>query len=349
MKFAGELLIFILIFIVNTRVFFVKEVRRESIVAVVPLCFLLSILLIFSWGIDIFSLYAFFLSFVVLLSNFHALLRYSSHLYIDHYSPLMKTWAVIDTFLTVIVIIPLVFFMSVDFRSGKLNITETQTRVKGSFRVGFEEASPFSLSTGTFYEYSPSELDSKDVTVIFISDKRGDNYHYKPYLQKLASRGYKVVTADFYANDCKWLHSSFDFRITRRFAMVIQSLINNQHFMSQREFYAYNSTLECKAIMDKLKNNDSYTGKYFLVSDVMANSSVSDLKKGNPEKIAGFFCLDTVGVYDTPGYGCVAYTDPLLNYILGNTREYRAEMIEEMVQKTVDEITLATSVPSDVF
>lgn len=344
MKFAGELLIFILLFIANTRVFFVREVRRESIVAVVPLCFFLSILLIFSWGTDVFTIYAFLLSLIVLLSNFHALIRYTSHLYIDHYSPLMKTWAVFDTFLTIIAIISLVLFMPVDIRNEKLNVTETKTRIKGSFRLEFEEAGPFSLSSGTIYEFEPVEDIESDITVVFFPDKRGDTYHYKPYLQNLAAKGYKVVSADFYTNDCKWLHSVFDYKVTRRFVMVIQSLFNNQNFMSQREFYTFNSSLECKAVLD---NCDSE--KYFLISDVMANTAISDFKKGNSEKIAGIYFLDTISEYSTPGYGCIAYTDPLLNYILGNTRENRSKMIEAMVNKTVEEITAATSLSSDVF
>ena len=88
MKVSGEFLIFLLLLITNSRVFFVES-RKDSVVLLAPLAVLLSVFQIFSWGLDIFTGTALILSILVLFSNFHALYRYFERLYVDHYSPLM--------------------------------------------------------------------------------------------------------------------------------------------------------------------------------------------------------------------------------------------------------------------
>ena len=93
MKFYGELLIFVLLFITNFRVFFAKKPRRDPLTVVAPFTFLLSILQIIAWGVELLTVLGFVIAFLVLISNFHALFRYSEQLYIDRYSPLMKFWA----------------------------------------------------------------------------------------------------------------------------------------------------------------------------------------------------------------------------------------------------------------
>ena len=101
MKFYGELFTFILLFITNFRVFFVKQVKKDPLVSLAPISFFVSILQIVAWGFDLFTALAFIISFLVLISNFHAIFRYSENLYIDHYSPLMKFWAIFTTLLSV--------------------------------------------------------------------------------------------------------------------------------------------------------------------------------------------------------------------------------------------------------
>lgn len=349
MKFAGELLIFVLLLVTTARVFFVKEARRESIVVVVPVCFFLSFLLVFSWGFDLFTFFAVIFSFIVLLTNFHAFIRYSSHLFIDHYSPLMKFWSVFNSIILVSIIGILFYFAPVEFRNEKLKITETETRIKGSFRAGFEKAGPFVVSAGSFYEFIPENKETcADMNVIFISDKRGDVYNYKPFLQNLAAKGYKVYTADFFADDCRWLHNIFDKKVSRRFVMVIESILNNFYFMSQREFYTYNSMLECQTIYDYVNSNQE-NAKFFLISDVMANTAISDFQKTHRESVKGIFNLDSIPEYTTPGYGCIAYSDPLLNYVLGNNSSKRAEELGIIVEAAHEKIQSVISETALVF
>ena len=241
MKFSGELLIFFLLLITNLRVFFVSHVRRDPLVVLAPLVFILSILQIIACGVDVFTAFGFFLSFLVFISNFHAIFRYSEHLSIDHYSVVMKCWAAITVCLSAFAIAVLCFFAPVEHKSSKLGIEEKTIRYTGSFRTGFEPASIFDPSNVLFYYFSPAaplgeeKPEPKDI-ILFIPDKRGDTYHYKPYLQLLAKEGYSVCSADFFADDLKWLHSIGDIKILRRIFCVISSYTNTQKFLSQREF-----------------------------------------------------------------------------------------------------------------
>ena len=146
MKFYGELFTFILLFITNFRVFFVKHVKKDPLVSLAPISFCISILQIIAWGFDVFTALAFFISFLVLLSNFHAIFRYSERLYIDHYSPLMKFWAVFTTILSVCAIIFNLIFYPVELNNNKLNIQENKIYKTGSFRTGFDKAKPFSFA-----------------------------------------------------------------------------------------------------------------------------------------------------------------------------------------------------------
>lgn len=325
MKFYGELLVFVLLLITNLRVFFVRHVRRDPLVSLAPFTLIVSILQIFSWGVDFFTALALILSFLVLLSNFHAIFRYSERLYVDHYSPLMKIWAAFTIFLSVASIIFIILFAPIQLDNTKNDVKETQVRYKGNFRTGFEECSAVSSTDAVFYMFEPLDKDgvytpSKGI-ILFIPDKRGDTFNYKPYLQLLAKDGYTVCSADFYADDGKWLHSFEDNKIFRRISLVIRSLYNNTQFMGQREFYSYNISQECSALKKMMNEQFGSWCNYYLICDVMGNTAIEDFARNNADVVNGTFHLDTIKEYQTAGYGCIEQTDPLLAKFLGLERD----------------------------
>ena len=331
MKFYGELLIFVLLFITNFRVFFAKKPRRDPLTVVAPFTFLLSILQIIAWGVELLTVLGFVIAFLVLISNFHALFRYSEQLYIDRYSPLMKFWAVLTTFLSTVAIAATFLTAPVEFSPGELNVQKNLTNYNGSFRAGFQKANLFSYTNVNLYTFSPEEnnknilkTDSQDEekpVILFFPDKRADTQNYIPYLQILAQKGFTVMSADFFCDDVKWMHSFEDFKLLRQTALVIQSLQDNQKFMAQREFYSYNILQECQAMLQFVDQNFSPQTKVFLVSDVMGNSAISDFAKMNSSRVNSVFFLDSVEEYKTAGYGCVEQTSPLTAYLLGQKRE----------------------------
>ena len=353
MKTSGEFLIFLLLLITNGRVFFVEQ-RKDSIVMLAPLAFFLSIFQLCAWGFDVFTGLGFALALLVLLSNFHALYRYFERLYVDHYSPLMYIWAISTTLVSIACILFLVYFAPSTPLTHRQIIQKTPDikviteRYTGSFRTGFEKSTSTQKPNITLYRIaSTKEQTEPQPVLVFFPDKRAETYHYIPYLLQLAEQGYTIISSDINTKDCRWLHNFFDGRIYRRFGMIMASLHDNFNFNSQTEFYTYNYSLECKAVFDILnkkiqsgENNFMLTPdtKFILASDFMANTAIKDYKKENPEKISALFYMNELdsSIYKTPGYGFVAYTDPLLARALEVERDKTGEEPKLAALKTAE-------------
>ncbi len=323
MKFYGELLVFVLLFITNLRVFFVHHVRRDPLVVLAPFTFIVAIFQILAWGIDAFTSLGLLIALFVLLSNFHAIFRYMERLYVDHYSALMKVWAVFTIMISAVALAATIYFAPVESSKRKLKISKNQTYYKGSFRSGFVEAKPFDGKSLTIWEFGPETdvaedagvdgaANYQDFIVLLSPDKRGDTVNYVPYLEQLALRGVTVCSADFYADDARWLHSIADKKILRRLVMVIQSLINRQRFEAQREYYSYNVSQEYEVLIPLLRERYGLDKKLLLVTDFMADIAADDFARKNTDFIAGVLKLTDIEAYKSSGYGCIEQTDPLL-------------------------------------
>ncbi|MBQ7753590.1 MAG: hypothetical protein IJR80_08055 [Treponema sp.] len=332
MKVSGEFLIFLLLLITNSRVFFVES-RKDSVVLLAPLAVLLSVFQIFSWGFDIFTGTALILSILVLFSNFHALYRYFERLYVDHYSPLMYIWAISTCLVCIFCLGFLIYFAPSTpltqrrVNNSTTNVTMSRERYTGSFRSGFEKAGSLQKTNIQLSFFTPEIKNENLPVIVFFPDKRAETYHYIPYLLKLAEKGFTIISADINTKDCLWLHNPCDTRVLRRFGMVISSLLNPFKFQSQTEFYTYNSSLECKALFDILDKNfaDNPDQKYIIMSDFMADTAVSDFRKTHPDQIAGILYMNQLKEYQSKGYGFIAQTDPLLATILKIERDRTGE------------------------
>lgn len=358
MKFHGELLIFVMLMVTNLRVFFVRHVRRDPLVVLAPFTFILSLLQIFAWGIDIVSAFAFILSLLVLFSNFHAIFRYIESLYIDHYSALMKVWAVCTVSLSILSIFVLIVFSPVEDKSNKIGVKEEIHRVEGSFRSGFKTAGSFRIADAFIYEFSilpPIKSESKNEkneapvestaqadseiptapVILFFPDKRADTMNYKPYLQQLALLGNHVYSADYYSNDCRWLHSFGDNKIFRRSIMVIQSFMRPAFFESQREYYSYNIKLEAEALF-KFVSADKENFTCVMICDAMGHSALQELQQQYPEQISKIIFLDEIPEYKTPGYGIIEQTNPILSHLLNLPKDSSKQISKNLAEKTVE-------------
>ncbi len=348
MKFYGELLVFVLLFITNMRVFFVQHVRRDPLVVLAPFTFIVAIFQILAWGIDVFTTLGLLIALFVLLSNFHAIFRYIERLYIDHYSPLMKVWAVFTIAVSAVALAATIYFAPVESSKRSLKISVTPSYYKGSFRGGFEKARPFDSKSLTLWEFAPEERNAagdnpvdnpaeqyQDIIVLLAPDKRADTVNYEPYLEQLALRGITVCSADFFADDGQWLHSFADKKTLRRLVMVIQSTINRQRFESQREYYSYNISQEYEVLIPLLRERYGSDKKILLVSDFMADIAADDFEKKNPELIAGVLKLTNIEEFKSSGYGCIEQTDPLLAMTLGLKRDKTLKTPKLLADRTV--------------
>ena len=343
MKFSGEILIIILLLVANGRIIFIRNVKKDSLVMLSPFAFLLSIIQILNWGLDVITGLTFVLGVLVLLSNFHALFRYSERLYIDHYSILMKVWSSITIILALALLAGTIYFKPVEYNPQKLGIEENVIRYDGSFRSGFEEASNLKMADLFLSEFKPEGKENRSVkeVVLFIPDKRGDTYYYKPYLEHLAREGFIVLSADFFCSDCKWRHSIGDLKVLRRTAMVIDYLLKPQQFMMQKEFYTYNILQELKAMDSIISERYGEQVRIFVVTDVMGTVAAQDYMSKNQERIIDVYDLSTIPEYKTAGFGVIAQTDILLAMSMGQPRDAEGLITKEMVARTKKEIFMA--------
>lgn len=356
MKFYGELLIFILLFITNARVFFLKRAKRDPLVSLAPVSLLLSILFIISWGVDFFTLSALIIAILVVLSNFHALFRYSERLYVDHYSPLMIIWSFLTMALSAAAIIAVIFFHPIELDNQKIGVSESKTRLYGTFKGDFLPANIFKKANANIYTFekvSESVPESDDENnslaknkniILFIPDKRADTYYYKPYLQQLALKGFTVISGDFYTSDCKWIHTFEDSIYTRRFSLMTRSLLKNQWFMMQREYYTYNISLELNALDNFISQTYGKDATYSIICDVMGDTACLDFISQNESKINGYLQLDSIPEYTTAGYGFISETDPLLYSIITKQYKNRTSQVENILNISVSKITKPTGV-----
>ena len=346
MKFYGEILIILLLLIANGRILFIKNVKKDSLVMLSPLAFFLSIIQILNWSFDWVTGLTLFLSILVLLSNFHALFRYSERLYIDHYSILMKVWSGITIILSLALLAGTIYFKPVEYDNKKLGVEETVLRYEGSFRSGFEDAPNYKVANVFLSEFKPvgNSLHTRDV-ILFIPDKRADTFYYQPYLQFLAREGFTVLSGDFYCSDCKWRHSIGDLRILRRTAMALDYFVNKQRFEMQKEFYTYNILQELKALLLLIDERYGENTRIFVVTDVMGTTAALDFMEKNPDRIMDVFDIQTVPEYKTPGLGLISQTDILLALSQGQSRDKNAVAAKEIVMQTKKEIFKARNTP----
>ena len=340
MKFYGEILVIIILLVANARIPFIKNAKKDSLVMLSPFGFFLSIIQILNWGVEVVTVLTLFLGLLVLLSNFHALFRYSERLYIDHYSILMKVWSVITIILSLALLAGTIFFAPVEYDSKKLGVSEKLIRYDGSFRSGFEEASNLKAANLFLTEFKPQSRENQNVkeVVLFIPDKRGDTYYYKPYLQQLAREGFTVLSGDFFCSDCRWRHTIGDQKLLRRTSMVIDYLIKPQQFMMQKEFYTYNILQELKALDALITERYGANTKIFIVTDVMGTVAALDFMSRNEERVTAVYDLQTIPEYKTAGFGIVAQTDILLAMLLDVPRDREGVITKDMVIQTKKQI-----------
>lgn len=348
MRVIGEILILFLLFLTNGRVLFVKHEKRDALVILSPVSLLLVILQICAWGLDVFNIYCLILAVLVLLSNFHALFRYSESLYVDHYSILMYFWAVVTSLLSIAGIIFSILFFPVTYSNKQLGIQEKKIVFEGSTRSGFVERSIFGKSNATMTIFSPvSSVAEEDQVeenslpenpiIVFIADKRSETEFSKNYLQLLAAEGYTVCSTDFYTDDVKWLTTNSESKLFRRMILLYESLKDEREFELNHTKFTYNTTMELEALLPMLENQFGQAN-YFFISDEMGFLAVNLFANKHSDCIVDFLDLTAIKEYRTPGYGFVCQTSPLLAKNLGENRDSKGEDIKIVVKKTLEKL-----------
>ena len=80
--------------------------------------------------------------------------------------------------------------------------------------LSYNDANPTPLDAPAAPQQNPSPL------VLFCGSGTAETADYEPYLLFLSQKGYTVLAADFYADDCLYLPGIFNSRIFRKFLLL---------------------------------------------------------------------------------------------------------------------------------
>ncbi len=350
----SELLILFLLILNCSRIFFLKYGKIDSLAVLAPLALFFSLLHFFAWGVDVCSALIFVITIFAFATNFRALLRFMSGLYVDYYSGMFKLGAGIVLVLSFAMVGGLWYFRPLVSKAQDFSVAQKKVRLSGDFTNGFRRSFPFEFSNAEISAFYPDSYDSAGglQPIVLLAEKNASPLDYEPLCLMLAQRGYVVYVGDFYARDGKWCHNLMDVRYFRRGWLLLERIFRTAGFESQKEFYSFNMLKECRAMTDfvradvlyekpeersgaaEAENTAAATAEtvaldvaqqekelvsepIFVVGDWMSRTALREFYDENKNFLCGYTNLTDYEEYRTPGYGFIQQTNPLAAFALG--------------------------------
>lgn len=351
----GEWLILSLLFLNCIRIFFIKYGKVDVLTVLAPVCVILSVLQIVAWGIYLYSAVILFISIFCFFTNFRAFLRFKAGLLVDHYSAAFKIGEVMVLLLTLGVGALLVYFRPGNTRPSDYSAEIKKIRLSGDFTGGFSESLPFQFAQGEVILVQPAdERNFNGQSIIVMADKSATAAEYMPLMLNFAGKGFKVFSGEFYARDMKWCHSGADFKFFRRSMLFHDRLFDLKQFEMQKQFFTFNIEKEfgamLKLVKDETLRDDGTFEPVYLVGDWMSGIALPEFKADNADSVSGYALLTDFEEYQTPGFGFIQSTDPLLAYKMGLEKDLNftaARTIAEKIEKQIPERKYALPEPAE--
>lgn len=351
----GEWLILSLLFLNCIRIFFIKYGKVDVLTVLAPVCVILSVLQIVAWGVYLYSAVILFISIFCFFTNFRAFLRFKAGLLVDHYSAAFKIGEVMVLLLTLGVGALLVYFRPGNTRPSDYSAEIKKIRLSGDFTGGFSESLPFQLSQGEVILVQPAdERNFNGQSIIVMADKSATAAEYMPLMLNFAGKGFKVFSGEFYARDMKWCHSGADFKFFRRSMLFHDRLFDLKQFEMQKQFFTFNIEKEfgamLKFVKDETLRDDGTFEPVYLIGDWMSGIALPEFKADNADSVSGYALLTDFEEYQTPGFGFIQSTDPLLAYKMGLEKDLNftaARTIAEKIEKQIPERKYALPEPAE--
>lgn len=351
----GEWLILSLLFLNCIRIFFIKYGKVDVLTVLAPVCVILSVLQIVAWGVYLYSAVILFISIFCFFTNFRAFLRFKAGLLVDHYSAAFKIGEVMVLLLTLGVGALLVYFRPGNTRPSDYSAEIKKIRLSGDFTGGFSESLPFQLAQGEVILVKPAdERNFNGQSIIVMADKSATAAEYMPLMLNFAGKGFKVFSGEFYARDMKWCHSGADFKFFRRSMLFHDRLFDLKQFEMQKQFFTFNIEKEfgamLKLVKDETTQKDGTFEPVYLVGDWMSGIALPEFKADNADSVSGYALLTDFEEYQTPGFGFIQSTDPLLAYKMGLEKDLNftaARTIAEKIEKQIPERKYALPEPAE--
>lgn len=345
----GEIIILVLLMLCCSRFFFIKRTRIDSFALFAPLSFILLILQIVSWGLNVSEFFILIITIIVLITNYRSVLRFFNHLYVDFY----RLPFIIASSISLVLIVALIVVLLLNI-PRPLVPEKFQTKVEIQY-FSQQEDGNFVQSDKIFSNrnlklsiYSPSEENKsadKNTVFLFVPDKKASSLAYEPYLVLLAKYGYTIYAGNFGFSTVqgapKYVPQEF-----LRFELLRKTVFEkpDQEFFDEHpEYYdAYSKEFE---ILSQIANEQESKVKNFAIIGDNSSARCFDKIK-NPARTIDFaFALNSVPEYKTSGYGFIESIDPIFAKIRFEIKKDKTYFIPSYVaMKTKNALEVANDI-----
>lgn len=305
--YLAHILIYLMVGFSCARVFFIREARIDSFAVLPLLSFLVSIATFVIWGLNTWTMLGMFLAFVCLLTNLRSLYRLIARLYVDHYNPVFVAFSVIQLLVAVAALFGVFYFRPVKY----------DDKVTDNFKLT-EQHIEYKRTDYVIFESARNKGEPKKV-ILFIPPASSSIEDYKSYFSFMVSKGWTVITAEFYAgklrssNEKGFFENNFyNTKLIRNSLAVLMWLINRPEF--ERLSASYSSVMAenyVKMYYDAADILGIGSG-FYVVTDGLKKEAADVLSDRLEEKVKAFFALENVGEYKTSGFGFIEQTDVLI-------------------------------------
>ncbi len=349
----SELLVLFLLIVSCARVFFIHSTRSDPVAALPIVAFLISVLNVLAYGVNIAELLVFLLSFFVFIWNIRALLRFNSNLVIDHYGPWFIFISIINLILILGAVVLIILFRPARVNMKKYQVEKTSAAYTGTLYNGFAEITvPWEHKALFLTWFKPSEKNTvsreNKPLIVFVPDECSSSDIYEPFMVKLAHDGYTVCAADIFAKDYKWFNNIADSKILRKAVMRYEKLYNPQKYAAINSEKDKKTTLALNALIDLLKkqNNEPFV----LVGDGNVYPAFIESRAKHTDSVAAIFDLSKIESNTIPCYGPVDYAEPLFAWLLKVKRDdtmYLASHLAIVLENSIKERTLPETLAAE--
>lgn len=375
--FLSQMLIVFLLTVISARFFFTKNAKIDSCAILAPITFALSLVNIFLWNLTETNLILAIFSLIVFATNFRALIRLSANLFIDRYSPFFCIFSTLELIFTVLLAIFLVLNRPVKAVPKDFASTKTICRLSGNVSRGFTPLLAkdfFYKSTGTLKIFAPASTKDTESApaptsasepaaepaapeqetapnsaapqkkntplLLFCGNGTAETADYEPYLLFLSKKGYTVLAADFYADDCLYLPGIYNSRFLRKFLLLKDKDFLKKTQSSATKLNQVNSYKALTKLAGELYGADT---PLFFVFDSLDFDSISEITENAAPQSQGFFSLNSIPEYKTPNLGFIEQTNIRLAKKQGLSRDPSLFIPRYLANKTEEQIQLLTN------
>lgn len=348
-QFLAQILIFSLIAISCTRIFFIDKERIDSLAILPTMAFWVSLFTIFIFGINIVTFFAFLLSVFCCATNLRSFLRLRAQLIVDHYNPGFIFFSVLELLLALGALTLLVLFRPVRFDEKnleKLTVSEKKIEMNVSYLKGSTpKQKTLELKTSDFYIFKPNfTVEGESAIVLFVPGDLSSVNDYESYLAMLAQKGFTVVSADFYSDEFGFFGSKIlDSRFLAKSMTNFVYFLDKKTFNEQKAKNAEKVAKKYEMLYDFVRNgwsDFSGTEKIFIVMDDASDNEKEIIFEKFDGKVSAYFAIENVAEYKTSGFGFIEQTNPMIAKTFNLSRDKTFFIPRYVANKTAQEFEL---------